>query len=444
MKIIKIISIFLLLTSSNIGALEIRNNYTWKVIGEIEGRVTSVDLNNIEESEGNRVIFVRFSRPNSNEIEKSFYRKYLINCNSSEFTTAASISFDGSDLTGKIINNVDPISNLKWTKATSGTVGSTYIETACNGNVKINKPNFPLAQNVINSAPVQQQAATTSNTILNGEWIKDVEFNGSKPGIRVHLLYGRMKRDGDLLQVSNLYNFYPNALGDENAKESAGTGLLEASSSPARSRLITEIINCKSSTVATINDDAYSRHWAEGRVVLGAFSSKVVREPGPFAKANIDFYKNVCSISNLPQDKSLAQQWRILESNSVRRTAESLKWNQFICDGKYTQITKNIVLKKDASAQAGFAYSKSNDRLLVELAGVYDRMAASTSEIIPNFSTSAVNKSSSSVSGFYRQTNSPVAFNTSFDIKGQRLQITYSIGGIQTIFEGKCRSEEFL
>jgi hypothetical protein len=300
------------------------------------------------------------------------------------------------------------------------------------------------SQNVINSAPIQQQAATTSNTALNEEWIKDVEFNGSKPGIRVHLLYGRMKRDGDLLQVSNLYNFYPNALGDENAKESAGTGQLEASSSPARSRLVTEIINCKSSTVATINDDAYSRHWAEGRVVLGAFSSKVVREPGPFAKANIDFYKNVCSISNLPQDKSLAQQWRILESNSVRRTAESLKWNQFICDGKYTQITKNIVLKKDASAQAGFAYSKSNDRLLVELAGVYDRMAASKSEIIPNFSTSAVNKSSSSVSGFYRQTNSPVAFNTSFDIKGQRLQITYSIGGIQTIFEGKCRSEEFL
>jgi hypothetical protein len=169
-----------------------------------------------------------------------------------------------------------------------------------------------------------------------------------------------------------------------------------------------------------------------------------VKEPGPFAKANIDFYKNVCSISNLPQDKSLAQQWRILESNSERRTAESLKWNQFICDGKYTQITKNIVLKKDASAQAGFAYSKSNDRLLVELAGVYARMAASTSEIIPNFSTSAVNKSNSSVSGFYRQTNSPVGFNTSFDIKGQRLQITYSIGGIQTIFEGKCRSEAFL
>lgn len=300
------------------------------------------------------------------------------------------------------------------------------------------------SQNVINSAPIQQQAATSSNTALNEEWIKDVEFNGSKPGIRVHLLYGRMKRDGDLLQVSNLYNFYPNALGDENAKESAGTGQLEASSSPARSRLVTEIINCKSSTVATINDDAYSRHWAEGRVVLGAFSSKVVREPGPFAKANIDFYKNVCSISNLPQDKSLAQQWRILESNSVRRTAESLKWNQFICDGKYTQITKNIVLKKDASAQAGFAYSKSNDRLLVELAGVYDRMAASTSEIVPNFSTSAVNKSNSSVSGFYRQTNSPVGFNTSFDIKGQRLQIAYSIGGVQTTFEGKCRSEEFL
>jgi hypothetical protein len=300
------------------------------------------------------------------------------------------------------------------------------------------------SQNIINSTTVQQQAATTSNTIQNEEWIKEVEFNGSKPGIRVHLLYGRMKRDGDLLQVSNLYNYFPNALGDENAKESVGSGQLESSSSPARSRLVTEIINCKSSNVATIKDDAYSKHWGEGRVVLGAFSSRVVKEPGPFAKADIDFFKKVCSISNLPQDKSLSQQWGILESNSVARTTESLKWNQFICDGKYTQITKNIVIKRDAAAQAGFAYSKSNDRLLVELAGVYDRMAASTSETIPNFSTSAVIKSSTSVSGFYRQTNSPVSFNASFDLKGQMLQIAYSIGGVQTTFVGKCRSESFL
>jgi hypothetical protein len=198
------------------------------------------------------------------------------------------------------------------------------------------------SQNIINSSIVQQQAATTSNTVMNGEWIKDVEFNGSKPGIRVHLLYGRMKRDGDLLQVSNLLNFYPNARGDENATEPVHSGEFASSSSPARSRLFIEIVNCKSSTVARINDVAYSRHWGEGGIIPLAFSSKVDTEPVPFGKDDIDLYKKVCSISNLPQDKSLSQQWKILESNAKSRNAESLsKIKKSIQDTKYGMIQTN-------------------------------------------------------------------------------------------------------
>jgi hypothetical protein len=302
---------------------------------------------------------------------------------------------------------------------------------------KANTPDEQLnSKNIINSSSNSQASNSTSNKTKNDEWIKEKEFNGSKPGIIVHLLYGRMKRDGDLVEVSSLYNYYPNARGDNSATDS--TPQL------ARSRVITELVNCRSNKVAITKDNAYSKHWGEDNEVIGAFQSKIDREPAPFAKVDIELYRKICGNANQFLDKTLSQQWKILESNAERREAESKKWNQYICDGKYSQVTKNITIKNNATAQAGFAYTKTNDKLSIELAGVYERMYAAKSENIANFSTSSMTKNSSSVSGFYQQNNSPVGFKTMFDTQSLKLQISYSIGGVQTIFEGKCHQEAFL
>jgi hypothetical protein len=119
------------------------------------------------------------------------------------------------------------------------------------------------------------------------------------------------------------------------------------------------------------------------------------------------------------------------------------QWNQFVCDGKYTQITKNIVIDKDVQSKAGFAYMKSNERVIVELMGVYDKLVADKSETIPNFSSSSVSSNSEFISGGYNQF-SAYSFNSKFQKKNNILTLNYNIGEVITSYIGKCYKKEFL
>ena len=132
--------------------------------------------------------------------------------------------------------------------------------------------------------------------------------------------------------------------------------------------------------------------------------------------------------------------------NSITKE-ESMQWKQYICEGKYTQsMDNNTVLQKDITAQAGFAYHRSNDKITVQFpGGAGNRWNASSAENRPNFSSSSTSKDAKYVIGMYsQQSNGGMRFNTEFDIKNSSLKLIWSVGGLDYIYTGKCHVGDFL
>ena len=130
---------FLLIGFQQANALEIRSNANWKQVNMQNDRETLVDLNNLEDSGGKKYIFVKYDRPTTAEPEKSFYRKYAINCNSIEYLMTAEIAFDKPNLTGIVLRNQDFAENVSFKTVIPQSVAAKYVEFACGNRAAFNK-----------------------------------------------------------------------------------------------------------------------------------------------------------------------------------------------------------------------------------------------------------------------------------------------------------------
>jgi uncharacterized protein YjbI with pentapeptide repeats len=168
--------------------MPIKTNAKWQLVFTREDRKTYVDLNNITSDAGNRVVFVKQNTPSGNN-EKSYYRKYSIICNNSEFAMLSEVSFSEIDLNGSSINYKDFIQSRKFEKANPGGAAIEYVNIACTGL------NLDSAINATKTAPL-----TKANKNSSGELMPNLSITTGtpkSPGRPSGTYYEMMKIEGN-------------------------------------------------------------------------------------------------------------------------------------------------------------------------------------------------------------------------------------------------------
>ena len=103
---------------------------------------------------------------------------------------------------------------------------------------------------------------------------------------------------------------------------------------------------------------------------------------------------------------------------------------------------KGNTIWNDDSARVGFAYHKSDDKVVLK-DNINNEMTASASENIPNFRFSATRKDSKSVNALIQQ-GTDMKYNSQFNIENSTLTYTIFLAGVMKSYRGKCYSGEFI
>jgi hypothetical protein len=148
----------------------------WVLITTAQDRTTYVDTNSVTANQYNRSVFVMHNRPSDKDGERSFLRKYLINCADNKFVIAEEAAYSKLFLAGRRIYSKTFPDVVPSESALKDSTAEAYIRISCSKAVEI----VSVPPSSLGKEPVRE-ALTTEE----GEKIKTAETLERKGAVRI-------------------------------------------------------------------------------------------------------------------------------------------------------------------------------------------------------------------------------------------------------------------